>query len=106
MPTPHPGGETRQEFMDRCIPMVMDDGSASSSDQAVAMCSNMWADAGKSFAYSFLHIKSFNEDERIIEGVATTPTPDRVDDIVDPMGAKFNLPMPLLWQHRHDQPIG
>src|SRR5690606_32313024 len=27
-------------------------------------------------------------------------------DIVEPMGAKFNLPMPLLWQHRHDSPIG
>ena len=22
------------------------------------------------------------------------------------MGAKFNLPMPLLWQHKHDQPVG
>jgi HK97 family phage prohead protease len=27
-------------------------------------------------------------------------------DIVEPMGAKFALPMPLLWQHNHDQPIG
>ncbi|HET7378331.1 MAG TPA: HK97 family phage prohead protease, partial [Anaerolineae bacterium] len=78
--------------------------------QGAAMCFRQWRDSKSTEAiqraYSFLHIKSFNEDERIIEGVATTPTPDRVSDVVDPMGAKFNLPMPLLWQHRHDQPIG
>ena len=27
-------------------------------------------------------------------------------DIVEPMGAKFALPMPLLWQHRADEPVG
>jgi len=57
-------------------------------------------------AYSILNIKTINEDERIIEGIASTPTPDRVDDIVEPMGAKFSLPMPLLWQHNRDEPIG
>lgn len=56
--------------------------------------------------YSTLAIKSVNEDERIIEGIASTPSPDRMDDIVEPMGAKFALPLPFLWQHRHDQPIG
>lgn len=57
-------------------------------------------------AYSFIEIKSTDEDRRIIEGVATTPTPDRSQDIVRPMGAKFSLPLPFLWQHRHDEPIG
>jgi HK97 family phage major capsid protein/HK97 family phage prohead protease len=57
-------------------------------------------------AYSILDIKSVNEDERVIEGVASTPTADRIGDIVDPMGAKFAVPMPLLWQHNSDQPIG
>lgn len=57
-------------------------------------------------AYSILEIKSVDSDQRIIEGVATTPTADRMGDIVDPMGAKFALPMPLLWQHNHDQPVG
>jgi HK97 family phage major capsid protein/HK97 family phage prohead protease len=27
-------------------------------------------------------------------------------DVVVPEGASFKLPLPLLWQHRHDQPIG
>lgn len=57
-------------------------------------------------AYSFIEIKAVNEDQRIIEGIATTPTPDRVGDTVNPLGAKFALPLPLLWQHFHDQPIG
>lgn len=57
-------------------------------------------------AYSMLEIKSIDEEERVIEGIASTPTPDRMGDIVEPMGAKFSLPMPLLWQHSHHQPVG
>lgn len=57
-------------------------------------------------AYSVLEIKSVNEGERVISGVATTPTPDRMGDIVDPLGVTFKNPLPLLWQHRADQPIG
>lgn len=58
-------------------------------------------------AYSVLTAKAVETaDARIIEGIASTPTPDRVKDIVEPMGAKFALPMPLLWQHRADEPVG
>ena len=57
-------------------------------------------------AYSLLQVKSFDAEQRIIKGIASTPTPDRADDIVDPQGAKFALPIPFLWQHMHSQPIG
>lgn len=57
-------------------------------------------------AYSLLQVKSFDAEERIIKGIASTPSPDRSDDIVDPSGAKFALPIPFLWQHMHSQPIG
>lgn len=59
-------------------------------------------------AYSTLQIKSVTDtdDERIITGIATTPSTDRDDDILEPTGAKFALPIPLLWQHSHNQPIG
>ncbi|MFZ2252601.1 MAG: phage major capsid protein [Minisyncoccia bacterium] len=57
-------------------------------------------------AYALLDIKSFDDDERVIEGIASTPSPDRMNDIVEPMGAKYALPMPLLWQHDAHQPIG
>lgn len=57
-------------------------------------------------AFSILEVKSVDEDKRIIRGVATTPTVDRVGDIIDPLGVKFDNPLPLLWQHEHDKPIG
>ena len=57
-------------------------------------------------AFSILEVKSVDEDKRIIRGVATTPTVDRVRDIIDPLGVKFDNPLPLLWQHEHDKPIG
>lgn len=37
-----------------------------------------------------------SDEEGIIEGVASTPTPDSVGDIMAPDGAQFRLPMPLL----------
>lgn len=57
-------------------------------------------------AYSILDIKAVDDDKRIITGIATTPTPDRMDDIVEPKGAQFNLPIPFLWQHDSDKPVG
>lgn len=57
-------------------------------------------------AYSLLSVKAFNEDQWTLEGIATTPTPDRVDDVVEPKGAQFTLPVPFLWQHDKQQPIG
>jgi HK97 family phage prohead protease len=57
-------------------------------------------------AYSLLDIRSVNDDQRMIEGIASTPTADRMGDIVEPMGAKFALPMPFLWQHNSDAPVG
>jgi HK97 family phage prohead protease len=57
-------------------------------------------------AYSLLTVKRVSEDERIIEGIATTPAPDRMGDIVEPNGASFKLPLPLLWQHNSREPVG
>lgn len=62
----------------------------------------------KQFAYSALEIKAMDEEggKRMFRGIATTPTPDRVGDIVEPQGAQFKLPVPLLWQHNAREPIG
>ena len=57
-------------------------------------------------AYSLLEMKALDDDAREITGMATTPEPDRMGDIVDPLGAKFAAELPLLWQHRHDSPVG
>jgi len=64
--------------------------------------------AAQTKAYSTLTIKGYEEDDdkMVIEGIASTPSVDREGDILEPKGAKYSLPMPLLWQHNHSQPIG
>jgi HK97 family phage major capsid protein/HK97 family phage prohead protease len=57
-------------------------------------------------AYSLFSIKSVDSEQRIIEGVASTPELDRQGDSMDSAGAKFSLPLPLLLQHQKDKPIG
>jgi HK97 family phage prohead protease len=57
-------------------------------------------------AYSMLEVRAVDEESREIEGMATTPTPDRMADVIDPMGAKFANPTPLLWQHDAKAPVG
>lgn len=57
-------------------------------------------------AYSILTIKAVDAEKRTIRGTATTPRADRMGDIVEPLGVKFKNPLPLLHQHRSDQPVG
>lgn len=57
-------------------------------------------------AYSVIDVKSIDEEARSIKGIASTPSTDRQGDIVEPMGAKFKTPMPLLWQHDTYSPVG
>jgi HK97 family phage major capsid protein len=57
-------------------------------------------------AYSIIEIKSFDEEKREFSGIATTITPDRVHDIVEPLGAIFKLPIPLFSKHDSKKPIG
>lgn len=57
-------------------------------------------------AYSVLTVKAIDESARTITGIATTPSVDRVGDIIEPLGVKFTNPLPFLWQHQHDKPVG
>jgi len=41
MPTPG-GKETKEQFLERCIPIVLDEGTAKDGDQAYAICNSMW----------------------------------------------------------------
>lgn len=56
--------------------------------------------------YSTMVLKGVDEDKREITGVASSPSTDRHGDIVEPRGAEFTLPVPFLWQHKKDQPVG
>lgn len=57
-------------------------------------------------AFSEITIKSVDDEQGIITGLASTPAPDRVGDIVESNGIEAKFPLPLLWQHSHDAPIG
>ena len=62
----------------------------------------------KQYAYSAIEIKAVEDGtgRRMFKGIATTPTVDRVDDIVEPRGAAFKLPLPLCWMHDTRDPVG
>lgn len=59
-------------------------------------------------AYSTMEIKAATDTggKRLFSGIATTPNADRSGDVVEPKGAEFALPIPLLWQHDARSPIG
>jgi HK97 family phage major capsid protein/HK97 family phage prohead protease len=57
-------------------------------------------------AYAALVVRSADDEKRTFDGIATTPTTDRMGDTVDPLGAKFKNPLPLLHQHDSTRPIG
>lgn len=57
-------------------------------------------------AHSLIQIKRADSDARRLTGIASTPATDRQGDQLDPMGARFKLPFPLLLGHDHDAPIG
>lgn len=57
-------------------------------------------------SFGSFEIKAVDEEKRTFKGVASTPNQDRSKDIMIPKGAKFQLPMPLLFHHDMRQPIG
>ena len=57
-------------------------------------------------AYAVLLVKHFDGERRVITGIATTPTPDRQGDVLEPLGVQFNNPLPLLLHHDKTRPVG
>jgi HK97 family phage major capsid protein/HK97 family phage prohead protease len=53
-----------------------------------------------------LFVKSLDATRRTFSGIATTPDLDRQGHTVDPLGATFTNPLPLLWQHDQTRPVG
>lgn len=56
--------------------------------------------------HSVIQIKAVDDEKREFVGIASTPATDRMDDVVEPMGAQYKLPIALLWQHDHNLPVG
>lgn len=57
-------------------------------------------------AYALLEVRSADDEKRIIEGIASTADIDSYNTILEPEGAQFRLPLPVLYQHNSRQPIG
>ena len=57
-------------------------------------------------AYAVLQVKALDGERRTITGLASTPTPDRHGDILEPLGATFRNPLPLLLHHDRERPVG
>jgi HK97 family phage prohead protease len=51
-------------------------------------------------------VTSVNAEKRLIEGIATTSAIDMVGDSVNPLGAKFPLPLPLCFNHDTSSAVG
>jgi HK97 family phage major capsid protein len=50
--------------------------------------------------------KSLDTEQRILEGLASTPALDRQGHSMDPAGAVYEIPLKFLWQHKTEQPLG
>jgi len=57
-------------------------------------------------AYALFHVKAVDDERRVITGTATTPEPDRVGDVIEPLGVSFKNPLPLLLYHDSKKPVG
>jgi HK97 family phage prohead protease len=116
VPKPHKG-EQQQDFVARCARQMFADGTTKDPKQAAAICFQAWRDRNKAGmdatddlerAWAPIEVKRQTDKAkpRTIAGTASTPATDRMGDIVEPLGLAFDNPLPLLWQHKHDQPIG
>ncbi len=56
--------------------------------------------------FGTLELRATNDELREFEGIANTATLDTHDTIVEPTGARLTLPIPLLWFHDQETPVG
>ena len=56
--------------------------------------------------FGTLELRATNDELREFEGIANTATEDDHGTIVEPSGARFKLPIPLLWGHEPTEPVG
>lgn len=91
MPKPE-ADETKEHYMERCIPKVIEDGTAKDNDQAVAICSSMWEEKdSKAVKIGSRHSKADQEAIQLIHDKALylgaiSPPPPSTDVYSYPLG--------------------
>ncbi len=63
MPTPNPN-ESRDDFVGRCIPIVMNEGTAKDQSQAAAICYSMYDQHSKKSLLDYLKEKFFGKKNK------------------------------------------
>jgi HK97 family phage major capsid protein/HK97 family phage prohead protease len=58
------------------------------------------------YAHALLTVKRFEPSGRSFAGIATDGMVDRQGDVVEPLGAQFKNPLPLLLHHDSAAPVG
>lgn len=61
---------------------------------------------GRQVAYSILECRDFQDDERVIRGIATSPRIDRMGDIVEMAGVQVAKDIPLFLYHDSRLTVG
>lgn len=61
MPTPT-ATETKKDFIDRCIPYVINEGTANSPEQAYAICQGLWNENKFNHIIKIRHINGYNKE--------------------------------------------
>jgi HK97 family phage prohead protease len=57
-------------------------------------------------SFFVIDIKSMDDEQRVIRGIATTPEIDRMGDSIDPMGVKVSTDIPLFLYHDSTKVVG
>jgi HK97 family phage major capsid protein len=57
-------------------------------------------------AYSLITVKDFDPVKRTFAGIATSPVPDRIGDVIERDGIQYKNPLPLLLYHNATKPVG
>lgn len=104
MPKPKPN-ESRSDFMERCVPMVMDEGK--DRDQAVAMCSVMFDEKDEKASKSLVVKAEIERTDKGMLAVASTAVEDRHGEVVDQSGwdiKNYKKNPVIQWAHDHTIP--
>jgi HK97 family phage major capsid protein/HK97 family phage prohead protease len=56
--------------------------------------------------FGTLELRSTDDELREFDGIANTSALDDHGTVIEPAGARFTLPIPLLWQHDQKTPVG
>ena len=116
MPTPGQN-ESHDEFIERCIPIVMDEGTAEDTEQASAICESYWEE-NKSMTHKYLDIglrvKEVSEEGKFAGYGSVFGNQDGMGEIIEKGAFADSLErhkergsMPaMLWQHDFRQVIG